>query len=75
MQSAINGVVTAACQEQSNATTVREMALKCYCLNVKSQVAITECVELTHIGVHWMGESGAISVHHQVIMDHSSESE
>eukprot|EP00971_Amphidinium_carterae_P102867 2036243-Amphidinium_carterae.2 len=41
-------------------------------LNAKCQVAITECVELPHIGVHWMGESGAISVQHQVIMDHAS---
>eukprot|EP00971_Amphidinium_carterae_P048640 958646-Amphidinium_carterae.1 len=53
MQSVVSGVVTAACPEQSNAISVRDMALKCYCLNVRSQAAITECVELTHIGVRW----------------------
>eukprot|EP00971_Amphidinium_carterae_P275173 5459813-Amphidinium_carterae.1 len=75
MQSVVSGVATAACQEQSSAISVREMALKCYCLSVRSQVAIAECVELTHTGVHWMARLGAISVHHQVIMGHSSESE
>eukprot|EP00971_Amphidinium_carterae_P254606 5054708-Amphidinium_carterae.1 len=65
MQSAVSGGVTVACQEQSSAITVREMALKYYSLNVSSQVAITEFVELSHIGVQLMAKSDAISVHHQ----------
>eukprot|EP00971_Amphidinium_carterae_P255459 5071268-Amphidinium_carterae.1 len=59
MQSAVNGVVTAACQEQSNAAIVREMALKCF----------SECEEssgnhrVCGAHSHWSALDGRVRCH------------